>query len=157
MPVTLTEFGRHVNRFRQGGVGIMPRMAKEKEPADVNLLLWRNVSALMEYRWQETNLSRLGRETGIELGGATRLRDGKNIGVRLIQRIAKHFKVEPWQLFRPDFDPATATIHQVPDEAFRQLLEICPRLTPKQRTRLLELAQDFDESNGEQRRLASEG
>jgi hypothetical protein len=68
---------------------------------DVCELLWSNVQALMKRAYGGDNITRLGRETGIATGGAQRLKGRKDVGVRLIERVATHFKIDAWQLLAP--------------------------------------------------------
>jgi hypothetical protein len=64
--------------------------------------LWENVSALMRRDYGVENLSRLVRETAIGPGSATRIKEQEtSVGIDVLEKLAGHFKVEPWQLLAP--------------------------------------------------------
>lgn len=79
----------------------------EMHTDDLKRLMWANVLALMHQRWGGENLTRLAREAGVGPGTATRLKEGKtSVGLDVVQRIARAFGLEPWQLLIPGLDPA---------------------------------------------------
>jgi len=68
--------------------------------------LWSAVQLLMHQHYGKENLNRLARETNIALGTASRMKaQDTSVGLDVIDRIAEKFKVEPWQLLLPDFNP----------------------------------------------------
>lgn len=68
----------------------------------IHAVIWANLETLMKRKYGATNISRLGRDTGIKQGGAQRLQAQADVGVGLIERVAKFFGVDPWQLLSPD-------------------------------------------------------
>lgn len=80
--------------FRNATVPTMRGMAE-----DIRATLWTNVRALMVKTYGNENLNRLAREAKIGPATAQRIKTAKQY-VRLdsIEKVAKHFKVEPWQL-----------------------------------------------------------
>lgn len=70
---------------------------------DSKAVLWANVSALMTRDFGGENLTRLARDAGFGNATSTRLKECKtSVGVDVIERLAKLFDVEPWQLLTPD-------------------------------------------------------
>ena len=60
-----------------------------------------------------SNKSALGRDTGIQIGGAQRVLGSKaNVGIELIAAIARRAGLQPWQLLVPGLNP-----HQPPELA----------------------------------------
>lgn len=92
------------------------------------------VEALMVKQYGKVNLTRLGREVVKSPATAKRLVEGEtSIGVELVDQIAKYFRVEPWHLLVPGFDPNNPP----------QLVE--PQLfTEKFSVAALEIAREFD-------------
>ena len=71
--------------------------------ADIRAALWENVRALMLRKYGEENINKLARES--KLGPATvqRIKTGRQyVRLNALEKIAKHFKVEPWQLVAPE-------------------------------------------------------
>jgi transcriptional regulator with XRE-family HTH domain len=74
-------------------------------PRDCKQILWKNVRALMMKTWGEENLRQLARDAGIGTGTAKRIKDQEtSVGVDVLERIARLFKVEPWQLIAEDVE-----------------------------------------------------
>lgn len=68
--------------------------------------LWASVQALMRKRFGEENLNRLAREVKVGPATASRLKAQEtSVGLDLVDKIARSFGVEPWQLLVPGFDP----------------------------------------------------
>lgn len=69
-------------------------------------VLWRNVQALMRKHYGAENLSRLARECDIGLGTATRIKQQQtSVGLEIVDKLAEHFGLQPWQLIVPGLDP----------------------------------------------------
>lgn len=92
--------------------------------ADSKRLLWNAVLALMQKHYGGENLSRLARDCKIGPGTATRLKQGEtSVGLEIIDKIAKHFHVQSWELLVPDFDPSNRPTLQPVSEQERKLYE----------------------------------
>lgn len=73
---------------------------------DTKVLLWQNVSALMTARYGKPNLTRLAADAKIGPGTASRIKQHEtSVGLEVVEAIAKAFKVQPWQLLTPNFQP----------------------------------------------------
>lgn len=87
-------------------------------------VLWANVHALMLKHYGEENLSRLARDCGIGLGTTTRIKQQQtSVGLEIVDKIAEHFNVHPWQLLVPGFDPASPPTLMPVSASERQLYE----------------------------------
>jgi hypothetical protein len=63
--------------------------------------LWENVAALMKKHWNEENVTRLAREAKIG-GSASRIKEQEtSVGLGVVFKVAKLFKVEPFALLAP--------------------------------------------------------
>lgn len=72
--------------------------------------IWANVQSLMTANYGAENLTRLARETKIGPGSASRIKAQEtSVGVDVLEKIADHFKVEPWQLMAPEIGAARAS------------------------------------------------
>lgn len=81
------------------------------------------------------NLTRLARECKIGPGSASRLKEGEtSVGLDIVDKIAKHFHVQPWELLVPHFDPDNRPALQPLSESERRLYK-----------RLAEVAKDIKE------------
>ena len=70
--------------------------------------LWEAVTKLMEKHYGKENLNRLARDTHIGNGTASRMKEREtSVGLDTLEKIAKFFGVEPWQLLVQGFDPAS--------------------------------------------------
>lgn len=59
----------------------------------------------MSHRWGGENLSRLAREAAIGPGSCSRIKAQQtSVGLEIIDKIARLFSLETWQLFVPGFD-----------------------------------------------------
>jgi hypothetical protein len=94
-------------------------------------ILWENVSELMLHHWNEINLYRLAKEAGIGLGGASRLKDQKTSArLSTVEKLAKVWKLEPWQLLLPDLDPKNIPVTMITDaekrlyEGFKRVRQV---------------------------------
>ena len=95
---------------------------------DSRKVLWANVLALMEARWERENLTRLAREADIGPGSATRLKQQQtSVGLELVDKIAALFGLETWQLLVPGFDPNNPPTLQPMSEAERALYQTVMR------------------------------
>lgn len=64
--------------------------------------LWTNVRTLMLQRYGEENINRLARDAKIGPATVQRIKDAEtSVGLEVIEKIAKVFKLEPWQLLAP--------------------------------------------------------
>lgn len=71
--------------------------------------LWENTLSLMEKRYGAENLSRLARDTKIGPGSTSRIKAQEtSVGVDVLEKIAEHFEVEPWQLMAPNLGAQVA-------------------------------------------------
>lgn len=94
------------------------------EEVDSKKVLWKSVSALMKKHYGGENLTRLARDCGFGPGTSTRLKETKtSVGLEVIDKIAKHFHVEPWQLLIPGFNPDNMPTLQPLSEQERKLYE----------------------------------
>lgn len=87
-------------------------------------VLWANVQALMLKHYGEENLSRLSRDCGIGLGTTTRIKQQQtSVGLEIVDKIAEHFSLHPWQLLVPGFDPSNPPTLMPVSAAERQLYD----------------------------------
>ncbi len=87
---------RYVTRNTIHGMG---------ENKSIRSVLWANVRALMINRYGEENLNRLAREAKLGPGTASRIKEARtSVGLNVIDKIARTFGVEPWQLIAPGMD-----------------------------------------------------
>lgn len=107
-------------------------------------ILWKNVLALMEHRWDGENLNRLAREAKIGAATASRIKDQKTATrITTLDKLAVAFKLKPWQLLVPDLQPAAlpaAVARQPTPEDIKkveQLTRAAVELTPTQRELLI--------------------
>ncbi|GAB3367393.1 MULTISPECIES: helix-turn-helix domain-containing protein [Giesbergeria] len=83
-------------------------------PQNTKQNLWRSLELLMQRHYGGVNLNRLSRESGVGLGTVARLRsDETSIGLDKLDKLAATFGVAPWDLLRPDFDPAATCIERL--------------------------------------------
>ena len=62
----------------------------------------------MQHRWEGENLSRLAREAKIGPGSVTRMKEQTtSVGLELVDKVARVFTVETWQLLVPGMSPKT--------------------------------------------------
>jgi hypothetical protein len=87
-------------------------------------VLWRSVSALMQKHYGKESLGRFAKDCGIGPATMTRIKaQDTSIGVDILDSIASHFHLEPWELLVPNFDPANRPTLQPVSEAERRLWE----------------------------------
>lgn len=92
------------------------------EVADSRKVLWSAVSALMTSHYGKENLTRLAKECGFGPATSTRLKEAKtSVGLDVIDKIAKHFHVQSWELLVPGFDPGNRPTLQPLTEQERKL------------------------------------
>lgn len=104
--------------------GMPNRDTSEMQSTDVRKLLWENVAALMRYHWREENLNRLARAADLSPATAHRLkRQESSVGLDVIEAVAKVFRVKPWQLLQPTFDPANAGRKAAGDWPFARITQ----------------------------------
>jgi transcriptional regulator with XRE-family HTH domain len=86
--------------------------------------LWENVHALMLKHWGEENQSRLAKVCGVGLGTIARIKQQQtSVGLDVIERIAEHFHISPWQLLVPGMDAKNPPTLQPVNEKERRLYE----------------------------------
>ena len=110
----------------------------EKERT-IREVLRDNVFALMGFHYGKENLNRLAREAKIGPGGATRIKEAKtNIGLGVLEKVARHFKVEPWELLLPEFKVGSRKMSDKELEEVRQAREVIAGLSAAQRDLFLQ-------------------
>lgn len=73
---------------------------------DSRQVLWANIRSVMHRRWGQENLTRLAREAGIGPGTCSRIKEMRTIvGLEVVDKIAKLFGLDTWQLLVPGLDP----------------------------------------------------
>lgn len=107
-----TEYGMKSNRTRYESHRTILGMAK-KAP-DVKDLFWENTATEMVAKYGRTNLNALGRDAGIGPSGATRVKDRDNVGLEIVERVAKSFGKEPWQMLLPLADAGNQAVISIP-------------------------------------------
>jgi hypothetical protein len=91
---------------------------------DSKRVLWKSVSALMLKHYGGENLSRLARDCKIGPGTVSRMKEAEtSVGLEIIDKIAKHFQLQSWELLVPTFDPANRPTLQPVSEQERRLYE----------------------------------
>lgn len=91
---------------------------------DSKRVLWRSVSALMKKHYGGENLTRLAKDCKIGPATASRMKEGQtSVGVDIVDKVAKHFQVQPWELLVPTFDPKNRPALQPLSEQERRLYE----------------------------------
>jgi hypothetical protein len=91
---------------------------------DSKAVLWKSVSALMKKHYGKENLTRLAKDCDIGPGTSSRLKAQQtSVGLEVVDKIAEHFHVQPWQLLVPGFDPESHPTLQPLTERERQLYE----------------------------------
>lgn len=91
---------------------------------DPKLVLWQNLSALMEHHWGKENLTRLAREAKTGPGTATRIKEMQtSVGLDVVDRMAEVFDLELWQMLTPGLDPKNPPAARPISEAERQLYQ----------------------------------
>jgi hypothetical protein len=106
--------------------------AYHRRVAALQQTLWDNVSALMKKAYGSENINRLAREA--KLGPATiqGIKDAdRSVRLSTIEKVAKAFKVEPWQLLAPGLS----------DEKFLDLLLVWQETDGRGRRMLLTAAE----------------
>ena len=131
-------------RLRQPhSVGEIRYRAAMGEP-NTKKQLCENVSRLMEHRYGGENLTRLANEAKFGPGSATRLKEQKtSVGVDLVDKLAKYFGLEPWQLLVPGLDPkAKPRLGNQPAEfspeaaGVAEIVELLPSVEEKEALRV---------------------
>lgn len=93
---------------------------------------------------------RFGQETGIDNGGVQRIQAGDNVGIQLVEKVAKRYGYDFLDLLSEDFNPAVMP-RRKPDERWHQLLRAWPNLTPHQRKQVADLASSMSDGNLDQK------
>lgn len=98
------------------GNDAIPRLAysqgvDEAPDRTLETTLSTNVRALMRHHWKEENLNRLARDAEIGLATAQRIKDAKtSTRIDVVQRVARVFQLEAWQVLIPDLDPTNVPV-----------------------------------------------
>ena len=118
-----TAYGTLVNRTRYGWRNTIDGMLSK--PLDTKVVLWQNVRALMMYHYKDENLNRLVRDTKIGNGTATRIKAAQTaVGIDVLEKISRHFDLQPWHLLLPNLDPGNApvfTLTETEEKLYRRL------------------------------------
>lgn len=83
---------------------------------DTKQILWANVKALMVHKYGDENLYRTMKDskaTGypISLGSLQRIKEQETaIGLDVLDKIAKFFELQSWQLLIEDLDPTNPPV-----------------------------------------------
>ena len=72
---------------------------------DIRETLWASVRALMLARYKKENINQFASDCGLGVATVQRIKDREQYSrTDTIERIAKTFKVKPWQLLAPGMD-----------------------------------------------------
>lgn len=78
----------------------------------------------MKTHYGGENLTRLAKDCGIGPGTASRMKEAKtSVGVEILDKIAKHFHLQAWELLVPTFDPSNRPALQPVSEHEKRLYE----------------------------------
>ncbi len=87
-----------------------------------NAVLWANVRALMVNRWGKENLTQLALAAKIGPGSATRIKEQKtSVGLDVLEKVAKAFGLQPWQLLVPNLSPELPPVLRVNTQSERSM------------------------------------
>lgn len=105
---------------------VMTRRAIQKDEgsraSSIAELLGTNLQALMTAHADLSSNPKLAAKTKLGTGTISRLRNGEvDANLDTLQRLAKAFNVEPWQLLVPGIDPGNLPTLQPISEQERQL------------------------------------
>lgn len=91
----------------------------------------------MTHRWGGENLTRLSREAQIGPGSCSRIKAQQtSVGLEIIDKIARLFSLDTWQLFVPGLDPKSPPVLAPMSEAERAFY-----------LRMLTAAREFKDTN----------
>lgn len=87
----------------------------------------------MTKHYGKENLTRLAKDCGFGPATSTRLKEAKtSVGLEVIDKLAKHFHVEPWELlvdgFNPDSRPALQPLTEEERRLYARLAEVAKEL-----------------------------
>lgn len=100
-----------------------PRTSTDEEPSGsaTAKVLGKNLTALMEVTPELDSNPKMAKKTGMSASTIHRMRNGQvDATLRTLEKLAKPFKVQPWELLLPTFDPARRS--PVMSEKVRKLL-----------------------------------
>lgn len=98
--------------------------------------LWAAVLALMEKHYGQENLNRLARDVKIGPATASRLKAQEtSVGIDTIDKLADYFRVEPWQLLLPGFNPDNPQTLAAASPMARDVAEKLDAMTDEDRRR----------------------
>lgn len=93
----------------------------------------------MTYHYGRENLNRLAKGAKIGPGSATRIKEAKtSVGLDVLEKVAKHFKVAAWELLHPEFAPGNGHLTAKEVEEVKQAREILAGLSAAQRDLFLQ-------------------
>lgn len=77
----------------------------------IESVLWANVLALMTHHYGKEHLSNLAKKAKIGLATIGRIKKQEtSVGVEVIDKIARAYDLQAWQLLTPGFDPANPPV-----------------------------------------------
>jgi hypothetical protein len=131
--------------------------------ADLKLVLWENVSALMRSHYGKENLTRLAADAKIGPGTASRIKQQEtSVGLDTVDAIAKAFKLDPWQLLVPHMNAEHPPHLQTrtedwPFESFRpaQLTQLPPDRLGKIEGYIESVLESFADATKSGKRIAA--
>ncbi|MBD9407155.1 helix-turn-helix domain-containing protein [Acidovorax sp. ACV02] len=92
-----TAFGRSFQPNSDSILSYRIRMDRDSKH-----ILWQNVSALMQRDYGKENLTALSKNAHIGPGTVTRIKEQEtSVGLDVLDKVARAFKIEPWQLLQP--------------------------------------------------------
>lgn len=72
------------------------------DKSDTKEVLWANVLELMSQAYGREHLSKFAADVGIGNASMTRIKERQtSVGVDILEKVAKRFSLEPWQLLVP--------------------------------------------------------
>jgi transcriptional regulator with XRE-family HTH domain len=103
---------------------------KSKEPSEVSTasataqILAANLAGLMAAHSELNSNPKLAKKTELSTGTISRLRNSDvDANLDTLERLARAFQVDPWQLLVPGMDPKNVPTLQPTSEAERRLYE----------------------------------
>lgn len=113
-----TEFGTKSNRPRYKRKRTIFGMAKRTP--DVKDLFWENTAALALEKYGPTrdgkavNFNRLGKDAGMSASSVKRIEERADSRLETIEKVARSFGKEPWQMLLPHMDAGNQAVISIP-------------------------------------------
>lgn len=85
-----------------------------REAKAVADFFWDRTSEAMTREYGKVNLTRLGREAKIGGSGVTRIKKRNNVTLETVEKVAKAFGREPWQMLLPHVQTADEFVLTIP-------------------------------------------